>query len=76
MFKSRFEPLSFRVVTQNATQDNAVLIVTPLTQLMKTHVTVLMARPGPPLSFRLLHTINDDLCLAFYINPSSMVPQD
>ena len=38
--------------------------------------------PGPPLSIRQLHTIlvgghfpqkiNNDFCLAFYINPSSM----
>ena len=61
---------------------NTILIVTPITQLMKTHVTALLARPGPPLSIRLLHAIlvgghfppkiNDDLCLAFNINPSSM----
>ena len=54
----------------------------PITQLMKTHVTVLLARPGPPLSICLLRTIlvgghfppkiNDDFCLAFYINTSSM----
>ena len=67
-----------------ATQDNTctILLVTPLTQLMKTHVAVLLARPAPPLSIRLLDTIlvgihfppkiNDDCCLAFYINPSSM----
>ena len=33
------------------------LIVTPLTQLMKTHDNVLLAWTGPPLSIRLLHTI-------------------
>ena len=43
---------------------------------------LLRAWPSPPLSIRLLHTIlavghfppniNDDFCLAFYINPSSM----
>ena len=59
-----------------------IQVVTPLTQLTKSHDTVLLARPGPPLSIRLLHTIlagghfppkvNDDFCLAFYINPSSV----
>ena len=72
---SRMLPLSYTRYT--------ISRVTPLSQLIKSHDTVLLVRPGPPLSIRLLHTIlagghfppkiNDDFCLAFYINPSSML---
>ena len=79
--------MQIRVVLQSGspecchctTQDNTI----SFSQLMKTHVTILLARPGPPLSICLLYTIlvgghfpqkiNNDFCLAFYINPSSMV---
>ena len=70
----------------NTELHNTFLVVTPISQLMKSHVTVLLAWPGPPLSICLLHTIlvgghfppkiNDDFCLAFYINPSSLVGAD
>ena len=48
---SRMLPLSY---TRRYNIDTEV---TPRTQLIKTHVTVLLARPGPPLSIRLLYTI-------------------
>ena len=72
---SRMLPLSYTRYT--------ISRVTPLSQLIKSHDTVLLVRPGPPLSIRLLHTIlagghfppkiNDDFCLAIGINTSSMM---
>ena len=76
---SRFGSVSFRMVVQNATTE--LHKTTPPGRLKKTHVTVLLALPGPPLSIRLLHIILvgnhfpqkiNDFCLAFYINTSSM----
>ena len=80
----RFVPVYFRMVVQNNTTKLHKTI-----QYFKSNtnnsinVTVLLARSGPPLSIRLQHTIllgghfpptiNDDFCLAFDINPSSMI---
>ena len=57
----RFEPVSFKVVFRNATTElhkTIHNILKPLTQLMKTQATVLLARPAPPLSISLLHNLS------------------
>ena len=79
--------MSFTVDVQKAITElhkiyNIISNTTYSITVIKSHDTVLLARPTLPLSIRLLHTIlagghfppkvNEDFCLAFYINPSSM----